>query len=152
MIRAGRKTVVLAAATIVALLGVSPTATADPYWQPVTLTGDFHCSANVPHSYFHAYMRTCVVVNGTATQAVAVVVNHGSSTIAIKAPAVQLWVNGALSYDRDCLSSALSPYTTTACFGPTQQRPCGTTVHADVTVTLGLTDLRASSPSRQMCT
>ncbi|MEU4445447.1 hypothetical protein AB0K14_26465 [Actinosynnema sp. NPDC050801] len=105
------------------------TANADPYWQPVTQTSAFHCTS-VPHPTHNVVVKSCVVVNNTATQAVAIVANYGTSAVSLAAPHVALYVNGPITYDRDCLSSTLSGGYTRACFAPTQTRPCSAVVDA----------------------
>ncbi|WP_447001779.1 hypothetical protein ACRAKI_18635 [Saccharothrix isguenensis] len=127
-------------------------ANADPYWAPVTRTSAFKCSLPVPHPFFNVTFESCVVVNSTATQAVAIISDHGTSAVPVEAPHVELHVNGSLSYDRSCLPSTLSGGYTRACFGPTQTRPCGTTVQAWATVGVQGWFTGTWSQSRPMCT
>lgn len=82
-------------------------ANADPYWQPVTQTNKFHCTS-VPHPTHNVIVKSCAVVNSTGTQAVAIVANNGTTAISLEAPHVALYVNGPISYDRNCLSSTLN--------------------------------------------
>ncbi|GGS21160.1 hypothetical protein [Actinokineospora fastidiosa] len=144
----------LALSTLVGsfMLLTSGPASADPYWEPVSKTSKFHCSGQRLHPTHDVTVQTCVVVNSTATQAVAIVANFGGSAVSIEAPNVALYVNGPISYDRNCLASTLSAGETRACFGPTQQRPCSATVTAwaQYIIQGWVTDLW--SPSRQMCT
>jgi hypothetical protein len=93
-----------------------------------------------------------VVVNATATQAVAIVANRGSSAVSLAAPHVELYVNGTISYDRNCLSSTLSGGYTRACFAPTQVRPCSATMQAWANFVVQGYTIGVWSPARQMCT
>jgi len=127
------------------------TASADPYWQPVTITGKFHCSA-AWHPTYTVSMQACVVVNGTATQAVGIVTNHSGPAVSIAAPHLELYVNGSLTYDRYCLSSTLNAPYTRACFGPTQQRPCSAVMYSWVYFNIAGYGQWIQSPRRQMCT
>lgn len=142
-------------ATVLTLAGsflvLGGTASADPYWQEVTQTNKFHCTS-VSHPTHDVTVKSCVVVNGNATQAVAIVANHGSSAVSLAAPNVVLYVNGVLTYDRDCLSSTLNGGFTRACFAPTQQRPCDAVMRAWSNVHVQGYGFAIWSPARQMCT
>ncbi|WP_367130114.1 hypothetical protein [Saccharothrix sp. HUAS TT1] len=127
-------------------------ANADPYWEPVSKNSSFRCSYVVPHSFYDVTFQTCVVVNGNSTQAVAIVANHSPTTLSLEAPNVALYVNGPISYDRNCLTSVLTGGYTRACFGPTQTRPCSATVRAWSQVVVQGYVMSAWSPDRQMCT
>jgi hypothetical protein len=151
MLRALRRSVVLAGLAITMLVGGSLTASADPYWQEVSITTKFHCSPAAAHPISGLSVRTCVVVNANATQSVAIVSNMSTFAVSIEAPNVELWVNGSLSYDRNCLKSTLNPGFVRACFGPTQQRPCGTWVRAEATYIIAGFATAVSSPVRQIC-
>jgi len=137
---------------IVPFILLGGTANADPYWQAVTKTNKFHCSAQVPHPSYNVTVQTCVVVNSTATQAVVIVANHGTAAVSLEAPHVELYVNGTITYDRNCLASTLSGGYTRACFAPTQVRPCSAVMHAWGNFIVQGYAVWVRSPGRQMCT
>ena len=143
-------TTLLAVVGLFLVLG-GGTASADPYWQPVTETSKFHCTS-VAHPTHLVTVKSCVVVNGNATQAVAIVANYGTTAISLEAPHVALYVNGPISYDRNCLSSTLNGGFTRACFAPTQQRPCSAVVQAWANLLVQGYSFEIWSPARQMCT
>ncbi len=126
-------------------------ASADPYWQPVVATPSFHCT-DIAHPSLYVIVSSCVVVNGTATQAVAIVGNYSSTAISLSAPHVALYVNGPITYDRNCLASTLSAGYTRACFAPTQVRPCSAVMTAWTNVIAAGHSFAIWSPDRKMCT
>jgi hypothetical protein len=129
-------------------------ASADPNWQSVTLTPRFHCTVVDWAAIFPGvFTGTCIVVNGNATQSVAIVENRSGGPISIEAPSVRLWRSGVLHYDRHCLPSTLNHNFVRACFAPTIQRPCETFVQAQSTIVInGVADPRRFSPTWEMCT
>ena len=103
---------------------------------------------------YYVRHKTCIVVNGNYTQAVVIVENYAGYAITIEAPQVQLYqAPGKLIYNRFCHESTLNSGRTTACFGPTTWRACGTRVQAQAVVTYGRAEaLQANSWSTEMCT
>lgn len=102
-----------------------------PYWQNYSVTGKWHC---VDHGDLHMDIYSCVVVNGNATQAVAIVGNFSGHVGSIYAPRIRLWKAGGLQYTVECYESTLNYPLSRACFGPTRTYPCGTNVQAQISV------------------
>jgi hypothetical protein len=140
-------TMLLAAATVV---GATATASAAPYWQSYAKTNRFHCDEQVTWSP-GVYSETCVVINGTATQAVVIVDNYSGSAVNIEALNVRLWHNGTIASDVDCLASTLNTGNGRACFGPTKQFPCNHAVQAFSWINIGLGSDQRLTDTFRMC-
>jgi len=146
-------------ATVITLLAMTATpAHADPYWQTPGDSTYWNCGlpefSSVYGGGYYVRHKTCIVVNGNYTQAVVIVENYAGYAITIEAPQVQLYqAPGKLIYNRFCHESTLNSGRTTACFGPTTRRACGTRVQAQAVVTYGRAEaLQANSLTTEMCT
>ena len=146
-------------ATVITLLAMTATpAHADPYWQAHGDSSSWNCGlpkfSSVYGGGYYVRHKTCIVVNGNYTQAVVIVENYAGYAITIEAPQVQLYqAPGKLIYNRFCHESTLNSGRTTACFGPTTRRACGTRVQAQAVVTYGRAEaLQANSLTTEMCT
>jgi hypothetical protein len=154
--------IVVLVAAAVSLVGMG-SAHAAPFWQTYTKTSNWLCKT-VPSAWITT-VQSCIVVNGTATQAVVLVTNNTSDYIYIQSASyteVPLAVVSGSSYyysARDlCSFSALGAGLTRACFARTFNLPCSVYVQAFAAVEYMIQSAMAwqaaegLSYTRKMCT
>jgi hypothetical protein len=146
-------------------MAMATPASAGPFWEPYTKTSKWHCTTanRVPSG---VTTETCIIVNGTSTQAAVIVTNNSAWNVEIctAAPSgfcdpegLRLWRDRALVYNQHCRLSLLHAGYSRVCFGSTLTVPCTSFVQAQSIVKIRIVGGGATldtrfSPTRQMCT
>lgn len=106
----------VAAAAVGALVFAASPASAAPYWQAVTETGNWTCTAYQHHTVSdYVDWKVCQIVNSNNDAQVAVVVRSAAP----RAVTIAGGTDSSYGSTASCYTSTLNPGFTRGCLGPT---------------------------------